>query len=339
MYRGEPMSKKITVAGNMIADTVKKIDSYPARGTLSSILDISRGVGGMACSTSIALAKLDKSFDITAIGRTGNDENGVYVRETLENAGVNLKIIVDGSLPTSFTDVMSDQHGDRTFFHARGANAAFCHEDIPYGSLDCELFHIGYILLLDSMDAADDQYGTKLARTLARVRSIGIKTSVDVVSENSDRFSRIATPSLKYCDYIIINDNEASLITGLPAREKDGSISEIHIRRILERLFELGVHELASVHTAEGGWALTHSNDFAFSPSINLSQDIIKGHVGAGDAFCAGMLYSLTKGFKLKYALEIAAGTAACCLTEANTTDGLRDFQGVLDMINERGFN
>ena len=332
------MPVNITVAGNMIADTVKKIDSYPARGTLSSILDISRGVGGMACSTSIALAMLDESYSITAIGRLGDDENGSFVRDILEKGGVNLNIIIDDSLPTSFTDVMSDQHGDRTFFHARGANAAFCYEDIPYDDLDCELFHIGYILLLDSMDAPDDEYGTKLARTLARVRSMGIKTSVDVVSENSDRFSRIATPSLKYCDYIVINDNEASLITSLPVRDRDGSVSEVNIRRILQRLFELGVHEMACVHTAEGGWALSHSSEFAFSPSLNLPPEIIKGHVGAGDAFCAGMLYSLSKGFELKYALEIAAGTAACCLTEATTTDGLRDISGVLEMINKWGF-
>jgi len=333
------MTTKITVAGNMIADTVKKIDSYPVRGTLSSILEISHGVGGMGCSTSIALAKLDKSFSITAIGRIGDDENGAYVRKSLINGGVNPNVIIDDSLPTSFTDVMSDQHGDRTFFHARGANAALCYDDIPYDKLDCELFHIGYILLLDSMDAEDDEYGTKLARTLARVRSMGIKTSVDVVSENSDRFSRVAIPSLKYCDYIIINDNEASLITGLPAREENGELSEIKIRRILERLFELGVNEMVSVHTSQGGWALSRTAGFAYSPSLDLPEQVIKGHVGAGDAFSAGMLYSMCKGFDLKYALEIAAGTAACSLTEANTTDGLRDFNGVLDMINQWGFN
>jgi len=40
------MQNHITVAGNLIVDTVKKIDSYLVCGKLSSILEISRGVGG-----------------------------------------------------------------------------------------------------------------------------------------------------------------------------------------------------------------------------------------------------------------------------------------------------
>ena len=332
------MSYRITIAGNLIVDYVKKVDSYPIRGNLSSILEISRGVGGCACNTSIALARLDPSVSVTAIGRVGDDENGHYIREALKQEGINPCISVDSSLPTSFTDVMSDAQGERTFFHARGANAAFCPDDIPFDRLDCDLFHAGYILLLDTMDSEDEQYGTKLARSLARIRSMGIKTSVDVVSENSDRFSKLAIPALKHCDYVIINENEASLISGLPARDSSGLISESNIRAILEWLIELGVHEMASIHTPEGGWALSRNAGYAFSPSLNLSANHIKGNVGAGDAFCAGMLYSMCRGFELQYALEVASGTAACNLTVANATDGLRDFSGVLDIIRQRGF-
>ena len=324
---------RITVAGNVIVDYVKKIDSRPERGKLSSILEISRGVGGCACNTSIALATLDPSLSVTALGRTGNDENGRYIRDTLEQAGVRAAVITDSGLPTSFTDVMSEQRGERTFFHARGANAVFGPDDIPFDNPDCELFHIGYILLLDAMDAEDEVYGTVLARTLARIRSTGVKISVDVVSENSDRFSRIVTPSLKFCDYFIVNETEAALTTGLPAREQDGTLPDGNVRRILERLLDLGVHDIATVHAPEGGWALSRSAGYAFAPSVALPRECIKGHVGAGDAFCAGMLYGICRGFDLRKSLETAAGSAACNLTEANSTDGLRGYGDVLDMI------
>ena len=332
------MMNRITVAGNLIVDHVKKIDSYPERGKLSSILEISWGVGGCACNTSVALARLDSSLSVTALGRVGDDENGRYIRGTLEQAGVRADIIVAPALPTSFTDVMSDAQGERTFFHARGANATFGPEDIPYDRLDCDLFHAGYILLLDSMDAEDSVYGTALARTLARVRGLGIKTSVDLVSENSDRFSRLVTPSLKYCDYFIVNETEAAQITGLTVRDAEGALPEKNIRRILERLLELGVHEIAAIHAPEGGWALSRTSGYAFVPSLDLPYERIKGHVGAGDAFCAGMLYGICQGFDLRRALEAAASTAACCLTEANSTDGLRDYAGVLEMIGQWGF-
>ncbi|MCL2343937.1 MAG: carbohydrate kinase family protein [Firmicutes bacterium] len=331
------MLNRVTVAGNLLVDYVKKIDSYPERGKLSSILGLSWGVGGCACNTAIALKRLDSALSVAALGRTGEDENGRYIREVLEREGVRADITADHALPTSFTDVMSDVQGERTFFHARGANAAFGPEDVPFERLDCDLLHAGYILLLDRMDAEDKAYGTALARTLARVRALGIKTSVDVASENSDRLSKLTGHSLPYCDYFIVNEAEAAEITGLPARDAGGQLQEENVRRILERLVDLGVRETAVIHAPEGGWALSRSAGYAFSPSVALPREHIKGHVGAGDAFCAGMLYGVCRDFPLRRALETAAGAAACCLTEANSTDGLRDLAGTLKMIEQWG--
>ena len=329
--------KNIAIAGNLIVDFVKKIDSSPARGQLSTILDISRGVGGCACNTSTALAALDPSLTVTAMGRIGNDESGRYIESFLNDHGVRTNIVTDPTLPTSFTDVMSEERGERTFFHARGANAAFAPGDIPE-NLDCDLFHAGYILLLDSMDAKDEEYGTALARTLASVRSQGIKTSADVVSENSDRFAELVIPSLKHCDYFIVNETEASKTTGLVAREPDGLLPDKNVKPLLERLLDLGVHEIAVIHAPEGGWALSRTEGYAFSPSLDLPPSAIKGHVGAGDAFCAGMLYGICRGFELKRALATAVGAAACNLMEANSTDGLRGYEDVIKMIGKWGF-
>ena len=117
-----------------------------------------------------------------------------------------------------------------------------------------------------------------------------------------------------------------------------GGLPGENVRRILERLLDLGVHDTAAVHAPEGGWALSRSFGHAFVPSVALPREHIKGHVGAGDAFCAGMLYSLCRNFDLPHALKTAAGTAACNLTEANSTAGLRDYAGVVEMIETWGF-
>ena len=45
-----------------------------------------------------------------------------------------------------------------------------------------------------------------------------MKTSVDVVSEDSDRFARIVTPALKYVDYCILNEIEAGKTAGFKIR-------------------------------------------------------------------------------------------------------------------------
>lgn len=60
--------------------------------------------------------------------------------------------------------------GERTFFHARGANAEFSPDDIDLSSLSARMLHIGYILLLDSFDNADFEYGAVMARFLHDVK-------------------------------------------------------------------------------------------------------------------------------------------------------------------------
>ncbi len=59
--------KGIAVAGNVLVDIVKSIDTYPEKGMLVNINDISMAVGGCVPNTSINLAKIDRSIPITAL--------------------------------------------------------------------------------------------------------------------------------------------------------------------------------------------------------------------------------------------------------------------------------
>jgi len=56
------------------------------------------------------------------------------------------------------------------------------------------IFHLGYLLLLDALDQPDAKFGTQAARLLAAAQAAGVKTSVDVVSEDSDRFAKNRQP-------------------------------------------------------------------------------------------------------------------------------------------------
>lgn len=42
-----------------------------------------------------------------------------------------------------------------------------------------KIFHLGYLLLLDSLDKPDDTFGTRSARLLAQMRDNGFETSLD----------------------------------------------------------------------------------------------------------------------------------------------------------------
>lgn len=311
------MPNGIAVAGNIVADTIKIIDSYPLPGMLSSILSVSRATGGAVPNMAIDLKLMDPKMTVKAVGLVGDDDNGNFVTRTMASCGIDVSGVkrMKGAA-TAFTDVMTvKETGARTFFHARGANSLFSPEHIEFSALEgCSIFHIAYALLLDEMDKPDPKYGTVMARTLREASEKGFVTSMDVVSEQGDRFARVVTPSLQYCDYLIINEIEASGICGIPARDEDGRLVSENIKHMLSALLEKGVRRLAAVHAPEGGWCMVKDGSFFRRPSLKYPAGYVQGTVGAGDAFCAGMLYALNRGDSPDGALGIGVKAAACVL-------------------------
>lgn len=330
--------KGITIAGNIVIDIVKNIEVYPSVGMLSDVTDISYSVGGCAPNTSINLAKIDRRIPISVIGKVGTDENGRYVVSQLQKYGIGVgKISYSSQNPTSFTDVMSIPSGERTFFHKRGANAEFAPSDIDISSLNCDIFHIGYILLLDRFDAEDKQYGTAMARVLHDVQKRGIKTSIDVVSDSSGNFEKKVIPALKYCNYVIINEIECCGIWHLDPRTPSGGVNRVNIRLAMEKTLAAGVKDRVVVHCKEMSFAMDSKGNFTEVPSLKVPKEDIKGTVGAGDAFCAGCLYSLYNGYSDRQMLEFASAAAACNLLEANAVDGMKERNEILRLAEQYG--
>ena len=329
--------KGITIAGNILADIVKSIDCYPDMGMLANIIDVKMGVGGCATNTAIDLAKIDRNIPISVIGKIGDDEYGRYVMSQMNRYNIDTQgVSVSMDNPTSFSDVMSMPSGERTFFHARGANAEFSPGDVDISSINSVILHIGYILLLDCFDKQDDEYGTVMARFLHKVQQNGIKTSIDVVSDSKADYKAKIVPALKYCDYAFLNELESSKITDLEPYNTDGTLNIENIKRTMSFIAECGVKEKVIVHCKTAGFCYNvPTGEFTIVPSINIPKEEIKGSVGAGDAFCAGSLYGIYNGFDDKRILEFAASAAACNLFSENSVDGMLDFKRI-EKISEK---
>lgn len=317
--------KGITIAGNILVDLVKEIDAYPERGMLVNISEVTRAVGGCAPNTAIDIAKIDRSIPVSVVGKIGDDESGRYVAAQLSRHGIDCgRVSVSNSRPTGFSDVMSDPQGERTFFHARGANDEFSPLDVDLSGLDCSIFHIGYILLLGAFDQKDEKYGTVMARFLRSVQQEGIKTSIDVVSSTTADYKSTVLPALKYCNYAFLNEVESSMLTDLPPYNEDGSLNMQNIRATMEFIASCGVSEKVIVHCKTCGFCLdVPTNTFTSVPSLDIPKELIRGSVGAGDAFCAGSLYALYNNYDDTRLLEFASAAAASNLFSENSVDGM----------------
>jgi sugar/nucleoside kinase (ribokinase family) len=189
---------------------------------------------------------------------------------------------------------------------------------------------VGYALLLDKFDRKNTEYGTELAKALYMAQQKGINTSIDVVSEQSDRFKEIVTSSLKYCDYITINEIEAENVSDIPLRDKDKNIIESNLKKACDFFIAKGVKQVC-IHFPEGCVAM-NDNEYRQMPSLRLPNDYIKGNVGAGDAFCAGILYGAYKELSLKESLMLAVCSASCNLSQEDSISGMVDYQSAIEL-------
>ena len=337
LIRGEKSG--IAVAGNILTDEVKIIESFPERGMLVNITAMSRAVGGSVPNTLISLAKIDPTLPLSALGKRGDDEGGRYAQSELQRCGVDTTgILVDPTVPTGFSDVMTlCDTGERTFFHNRGANAKFVPEDIKLATLNCRMLHVAYIHLLDGFDAPDPEYGTTLARFLKAAREEGILTSIDVVSSFNEQFAERIIAALPYTDNAIMNEIEACGVTGLAPRDGEGKLLTENIRATMEALMSHGVGQRVIVHCPEAGFCLSAEGDFTVVPSLKLPAGYIKGTVGAGDSFAAGCLYGIYNGFTDAEILEFASGAAACNLAAEDSVSGMRDAGYIRELIGMYG--
>jgi sugar/nucleoside kinase (ribokinase family) len=186
--------KGVLAGGNWIIDQVKMVDVYPQREQLANIRSESQGTGGAPFNVLVDLARLKAPFPLSAAGLVGKDALGSEILEICKKQKIDTKLLKTApAASTSYTDVMTEiGNGRRTFFHHRGANALWDGKELNFAKTKARIFHLGYLLLLDALDASDSSFGTKAARLLGKAQEAGMKTSVDVVSEDSDRFSKIA---------------------------------------------------------------------------------------------------------------------------------------------------
>ena len=307
----------IAVAGTILVDKLNEIGAYPASGELTKILSVSRAVGGAVPNVGIDIKRVDPTIPVSAIGKIGNDAEGDFLVDTLEANGVDASLLVRGDKPTSFTDVMSIVGGQRTFFTYPGACADFGVDDVDFEKLNAKMLHLGYFLLLDKVDGGDGE------KILKAAQEKGIKTSIDLVSENSDRY-HIVKDCLKYTDNVIINELEAGMIAGIePCHE--------NLEKIARALKDMGVSERVIIHMPETGVCLS-DNGFFELPSWELPKGFIKGKTGAGDAFCAGALIGIYRGLDEMGILTLAQKSATASLSAADAIGGMVS-EGEIDAI------
>ena len=271
---------EVVVVGDVMTDVVVRPLGAARRGT-DQAADIAIGGGGSAANLACWLAAC--GVGVTLAARVGAADHAAQIADLLAHQ-VTPRLAPDERRPTGRVVALVHADGERSFFTDRGANAALCAADLPFGLLDgARLLHVsGHALI-----------GSDAARPLMREASArGVAVSVDAGSAGwlgggvAEFLAGIAASQLCFA-----NAREAALLwpDGVPALP--GGV-------VVVTRGSAG----ATAH-----WRGGHADVAA--PAVAVVDT-----VGAGDGFAAGFLAAHLRSGDPEACLADGVATAARAL-------------------------
>lgn len=243
--------------------------------------------GGAPCNVLAMLAKLGKKTGF--IGKVGDDIFGTLLRDTIRQAGIDDRGLVNTSKErTTLAFVNIDHTGDRSFSFYRNPGADM---KLTSAEVDCDLikksriFHFGTL----SMTHETPRLATKTA--IAKAEASGCILSFDpnlrpLLWEDMETAREQMLYGCAHCQILKIEDEELMFMTGMNTVE-DGI-------RCLNETFRI---PLVLVTAGAKGSTAYYGQTIVSMPAFLTDRTI--DTTGAGDTFCGCCLAHV-----LDYGLE-----------------------------------
>jgi ribokinase len=286
--------KKVTVFGDINVDVLMSISSYPQPGEDATAEKVILRPGGSAANTALALTKLGVKTNM--IGRTGDDTWADIALEPLTKAGVDIRSIRrDPDKPTGLIFIPVTANGERTMFSYRGANLRISPSEIePQTLANSSILHLsGYNFLVSPQKEAS-------YRALELAQNMGIDLSMDIGTVPAVQAKPELERILPLLNLVILGSDEAGdLLSSQTSEEAIPALLERGVRMVA---FKLG----------QDGCIVADRTGMYRLPAFEVET---VDTTGAGDAFCAGMLFARLHDLSLP-----AAGLLANALGGLATT-------------------
>ena len=330
----------LLAGGSWSADTVKQLDAFPHPGCNTPIREQVCHPGGAARNMLLTLARLGAPFPLYGAGSVGKDPAGQALLDECHQAKIDTHYLrATGAYATASRDLLVERKSGCCMTLQHGAAAgAWQGEDLDFTRIKARHFHLGSLLALDGMDAEDKKYGTRAAALLAKAQAAGLKTSFDLIFEDSERFSRIIATALKYTDYCLLDEIEAGKIAGFKTRQSNGQLETVALRHAAGALLQMGTRELVFIHFPEGSFARTRKGEDVWKPSLKLPATAIVNRSVAGDVFNAGALLGIHEGWELARCLEAGVCAAAVAILDPAGPAAIKSLNATLALANKYRF-
>lgn len=299
------------VCGTCVADILVRpvpLERPVGGGRLFHVDPLDVTTGGIVCNTGVALRRLGAAVDAVAV--VGDDLWGDEIASRLAGQGVGTTGLEQRrGAATSTTAVLIDATGERSFAHHTGVAAAF---DVGFLRRQQAILArsriavLGYVGLLPALEP-------RLAEAVGMLREAGCLVAVETAGSGGS-FAELAA-ALPGVDVFVPSLDEAS-----------GHAGSDDPREIIAFYRRHGAAGIVGVKCGARGSVLSAAAGRVIDvPCITPPGPVIDT-TGAGDTYLAGLVAGLARGMPIERAGRLAAATAACCVTRAGATAGLRGF-------------
>jgi sugar/nucleoside kinase (ribokinase family) len=105
-----------------------------------------------------------------------------------------------------------------------------------------------------------------------------------------------------------------------------------NLKKTAKALFEHRVNDLIIKHFPEGVYLSSKDALEIIQPFLQSPDDFTIGKIGAGDSFCAGVLYGLYQGWSDDKTVRFSVCAGAMNLSDLTTTGGIKPCKEVFGM-------
>ena len=267
------------------------IDFTDAGVSANGMKIFERNPGGAPANVLVALKKL--GHDVAFIGKVGQDMHGDFLRETLEDNGIDCTgLISDPDTFTTLAFVALDEQGDRSFSFARkpGADTQLEIDDLPVDVIkDSRVFHVGSLSMTNEPARSATVKALELAKEAGCVMSYdpNYRDSLWVNAELASIQMRSLIP---YMDLIKISAEECPLLTDFEKPEDAA-----------KDLLGKGAKAVVVTLDADGAYVATADG----AKIVESFRVDAVDTTGAGDSFWGGFLCAFCESGKKPEELTI----------------------------------
>ena len=237
--------------------------------------------GGAPANLAVAAARLGATSAF--IGKVGKDSYGAFLRQTLEENGVDVtNLVTDPVQHTTLAVVALDKTGERTFSFYRdpSADVNLCVEDILAEQLkNTRFLHFGSVSLTTDPARSATLYAAKTAKEHGAWISYDPNYRPSLWQDETTAVQRMLEP-LHMVDVLKVSDEELPLLTGTTDLEAGTAM-----------LAEKGIRLIFVTLGPEGAYYRLNSQT-GHVPGVKCT---VGDTNGAGDTFFGAALAQLAK--------------------------------------------